>query len=81
MESVEEIQGLEPKPGRRFAVADSRYIVPDVVVQKVGSDYVVVLNEEDPAPTRERPVSVSVPPLGGQGAGIRGAEDPLGACG
>jgi RNA polymerase sigma-54 factor len=46
MESIDEIQGLEPKPGRRFAVVDSRYIVPDVTIQKVGNDYVVVLNEE-----------------------------------
>jgi RNA polymerase sigma-54 factor len=46
MESVEEIQGLEPKPGRRFSTVDSRYIVPDVTVQKVGGDYVVMLNEE-----------------------------------
>ena len=46
MESIEEIQGLEPKPGRRFAILDSRYIVPDVTVQKVGGEYVVVLNEE-----------------------------------
>jgi RNA polymerase sigma-54 factor len=46
MESIEEIQALEPKPGRRFAVVDSRYIVPDVTVQKVGDDYVVLLNEE-----------------------------------
>jgi RNA polymerase sigma-54 factor len=46
MESVEEIMGLEPKPGRRFGGNDSRYIVPDVVVHKMGSDYVVVLNED-----------------------------------
>ena len=46
MESVEEIQALEPRPGRRFGGGDSRYIVPDVTIQKVGSDYVVVLNEE-----------------------------------
>jgi RNA polymerase sigma-54 factor len=46
MESVEEIQGLEPKPGRRFLVVDSRYIAPDVTLQKIGDDYVVVLNEE-----------------------------------
>src|SRR5262249_15020055 len=46
MESIEEIQALEPKPGRQFAVVDSRYIVPDVTIQKVGNDYVVVLNEE-----------------------------------
>jgi RNA polymerase sigma-54 factor len=46
MESVEEIMGLEPKPGRRFGGSDSRYIVPDVVVHKMGGEYVVVLNED-----------------------------------
>jgi RNA polymerase sigma-54 factor len=46
MESVEEIMGLEPKPGRRFGAPDTRYIVPDVIVQKLGDDYVVLLNEE-----------------------------------
>jgi RNA polymerase sigma-54 factor len=46
MESVEEIMGLEPKPGRRFGGNDSRYIVADVVVHKMGSEYVVVLNED-----------------------------------
>ena len=46
MESVEEIMALEPKPGRRFSGNDSRYIVPDVFVYKLGSDYTVMLNEE-----------------------------------
>jgi RNA polymerase sigma-54 factor len=46
MESVEEIMGLEPKPGRRFGGSDSRYIAPDVVVHKMGNEYVVVLNED-----------------------------------
>jgi len=46
MESVEEIMALEPKPGRRFGGNDSRYIVPDVFVYKLGSDYTVMLNEE-----------------------------------
>ncbi|HXH84946.1 MAG TPA: RNA polymerase factor sigma-54 [Candidatus Tectomicrobia bacterium] len=46
MDSVEQIMELEPKPGRRFGGADSRYIVPDVVVHKMGSEYVVVLNED-----------------------------------
>ncbi|HEX9820587.1 MAG TPA: RNA polymerase factor sigma-54 [Methylomirabilota bacterium] len=46
MESVEEIMGLEPKPGRRFGGGDSRYIAPDVVVHKMGTEYVVVLNED-----------------------------------
>ena len=46
MESIEEIMGLEPKPGRRFGDSDARYIIPDVAVHKMGSEYVVVLNED-----------------------------------
>ena len=46
MESVEEIMGLEPKPGRRFGGNDSRYIIPDVVVHKMSTEFVVVLNED-----------------------------------
>jgi RNA polymerase sigma-54 factor len=46
MESIEEIMGLEPKPGRRFGGNDSRYIAPDVAVYKMGSEYTVVLNED-----------------------------------
>jgi RNA polymerase sigma-54 factor len=46
MESVEEIMGLEPKPGRPFGGNDSRYIVPDVSVIKMGADYAVILNED-----------------------------------
>ncbi len=58
--SVEEVQAaadiirrLDPKPGRRFGHAgDVRYIVPDVVVERVGKEYVVLVND------------VSVPRLG-----------------
>ena len=46
MEAVEEVQALEPKPGRRFGAADTRYITPDVFVHKMGDDYTVVLNED-----------------------------------
>jgi RNA polymerase sigma-54 factor len=46
MESVEEIMTLEPKPGRPFGVNDSRYIVPDVSVVKMGGEYTVILNED-----------------------------------
>lgn len=38
--------GLEPKPGRSFGGTDTRYIVPDVFVYKLGVDYTVVLNED-----------------------------------
>ena len=40
------IQRLEPKPGRNFDEGDTRYIVPDVYIVKVGEDFQVVLNDE-----------------------------------
>ncbi|MBR5517051.1 MAG: RNA polymerase factor sigma-54 [Firmicutes bacterium] len=40
------IRTLEPKPGRSFASGESvKYIVPDIMVEKVNEDYVVVNNE------------------------------------
>ncbi len=46
MEAVEEIEALEPKPGRKFGAVDARYITPDVFVHKMGDDYTVALNED-----------------------------------
>ena len=51
--SVQEIQEigdiirkLEPKPGRQFASQTAvRYIVPDILLEKVEDDYVVTINE------------------------------------
>ncbi|MFZ5827137.1 MAG: RNA polymerase factor sigma-54 [Bacillota bacterium] len=40
------IRTLDPKPGRRFGRPDeTRYVVPDVVVERVGREYVVVVND------------------------------------
>ena len=40
------IRTLEPKPGRGFAAqADNRYIIPDVLVERVDDEYVVTINE------------------------------------
>ncbi|NLD18856.1 MAG: RNA polymerase factor sigma-54 [Clostridiales bacterium] len=40
------IRTLEPKPGRQFATqADTKYIVPDVFVERVDDEYVVTVNE------------------------------------
>ena len=51
--SVEEVQKLanfistlEPKPGRMFTTEQQQYVAADVVVQKVGDEYVVLLNDE-----------------------------------
>jgi RNA polymerase sigma-54 factor len=37
---------LDPKPGRRFTAEVAAYIEPDVVVEKVDGEYVVILNED-----------------------------------
>ncbi len=37
---------LEPKPGRRFARAEANIVVPDVIVQKAGRGWKVVLNPD-----------------------------------
>ena len=40
------IRTLEPKPGRLFASqGDTKYIVPDVIVERVDDEYVVTVNE------------------------------------
>lgn len=40
------IRTLDPKPGRRFGGnLDTRYIVPDVVVEKVAGEYVILVND------------------------------------
>ena len=51
--SLQEMQGildnlrlLEPKPGRRFSRShDTRYILPDVVIEKVNNEYIVLVND------------------------------------
>lgn len=40
------IQELEPKPGRSYSTENAQYITPDVYVRKLGSEYVVTLNED-----------------------------------
>jgi len=40
------IKGLEPKPGRQFANAESLIIVPDVFVVKAGRGWKVLLNND-----------------------------------
>ena len=51
--SVEEVQQaahfigtLEPKPGRMFTAEAPAYVLPEVVVQKVGDEYLIILNRD-----------------------------------
>jgi RNA polymerase sigma-54 factor len=43
---VEIIKHLDPKPGRKYSNERAIYVEPDVYVQKVGDEYVIILNED-----------------------------------
>ena len=45
--AVEFIRTLDPRPGQRYNVAETRLIEPDVAFVKRDDGYVVVMNEED----------------------------------
>lgn len=45
-EAQQRITALEPKPGRPFTRAEANIIVPDVIVQKAGRGWKVVLNPD-----------------------------------
>lgn len=40
------ISTLEPRPGRPFGGERPQYIMPDVFVEKVGEDYIILLNDD-----------------------------------
>lgn len=44
-EAVDLIKGLDPRPGCSFGRPEIRYVVPDIVVEKVEGDYVIVMND------------------------------------
>ncbi|GAW93189.1 RNA polymerase factor sigma-54 [Calderihabitans maritimus] len=45
-EIADQIKQLDPKPGRKFGSPnDVRYVIPDVVIEKVGGEFVVLVND------------------------------------
>lgn len=46
IDAVRVISNMEPRPGRAYGADDSQIIIPDVYIQKIGSDYVALLNED-----------------------------------
>ena len=55
--SVEEVQAaaddvatLNPKPGLEVSAEDPKYVVPDLIVERVGEDFVVALNDRNVPP-------------------------------
>jgi RNA polymerase sigma-54 factor len=45
-EAIEEIGKLDPAPGRRFADDSNRAVVPDVIIERDGEDWKIVLNSD-----------------------------------
>lgn len=43
--AVDIIRKLNPKPGMSYGADHPEYIIPDVVVRKIGEDYVVLVND------------------------------------
>ncbi|MDE2654878.1 MAG: RNA polymerase factor sigma-54 [Gemmatimonadota bacterium] len=50
--SVAEVQGvadevatLDPRPGRQYASSPDQYVIPDLIVDKVGGEYMVFVND------------------------------------
>jgi len=46
-EAVDDIASLNPHPGSELGGDDARYVYPDLVVDRVGEDYVVFLNDRN----------------------------------
>jgi RNA polymerase sigma-54 factor len=46
LSAVKVIEGLDPKPARKFSSSSADYITPDVFILKTDSGYQIVLNDE-----------------------------------
>jgi RNA polymerase sigma-54 factor len=44
-DAADEIAKLDPKPGLKYGNHDDNYITPDLVVEKIGGEYLVFLND------------------------------------
>jgi len=45
-EAIKEISALDPAPGRRFTADENQTIAPDAYIERVGSEWVITLNDE-----------------------------------
>lgn len=44
-DAADEIAKLDPKPGRRFAADPDHYVIPDLIVDRIGGEYMVFVND------------------------------------
>ncbi|MEE8112570.1 MAG: RNA polymerase factor sigma-54 [Acidobacteriota bacterium] len=53
---AEIVRSLDPRPGRKYSVDSSHYVVPDVFVLKIDKGYTIILNEDGLPKLRISPV-------------------------
>lgn len=44
-EAADEIARLDPRPGGRYAAAPEQYVIPDLIVELIGGEYMVFAND------------------------------------
>jgi RNA polymerase sigma-54 factor len=72
---IEIIKGLDPRPGQKYNVENSRYVVPDVYVVKIDDEYQILLNEEGLPRLRISPVYRKMVERGGGDAAPADAKE------
>ncbi len=72
---IEIIKGLDPRPGQKYNIESSRYVIPDVYIVKIDDDYQVMLNEEGLPRLRISPVYRKMIERGGGGAAPADAKE------
>jgi len=45
--AADEVATLNPKPGLEVSAEDPKYVVPDLIVERVDDDYIVLLNDRN----------------------------------
>ena len=70
---------LEPKPGRPFTRTEAQIVVPDVIVQKAGRGWKVLLNPDVMPKLRINDLyAQAIRGARGKGGGVNGSGSPLG---
>ncbi len=44
-EAADDVARLDPRPGRQYAATPDEYVVPDLIVDRVGGEYMVFVND------------------------------------
>ena len=54
-QAVDIIRTLDPKPGRAFGKENASYITPDITVERINGEYIILVNESNTPPLTINP--------------------------